>query len=173
MILIQTLLYLLSIIAITIQLGIVHCTWSSLVFPFLYYNHQLSLSLSLSLSLLPQTTLQEVNQHNSVLLQDIVHEKKQSQLRTKDLEKDIEVLRSENSHLSKALSSMEEERDNARHHKADLQRKLSLCETKLSEVWTMYLLLFYFYMYMYIYLHVHVYVLSKHLSIQLLSLSLS
>ena len=93
------------------------------------------LSLSLSPSPSPsQTTLQEISQQNSALLQDIANEKKQAQLRTKDLEKDIEVLRSENSHLSKALSLMEEERDNARHHRAETQRKLSSCETKLTEV---------------------------------------
>lgn len=58
----------------------------------------------------------------------------QSNEENSDFRKDIELLRSESSHVSTELARAEQERDNAIAATSELQQKLSDCEQQLAEV---------------------------------------
>lgn len=51
-----------------------------------------------------------------------------------DLQKDIEVLRSENSHISAELGRSEEEKEHGQAVNDELRQKLTVCEKKLTQV---------------------------------------
>ena len=50
------------------------------------------------------------------------------------MKKDIDLLRSENSHLSKSLSSAEKEHGELQLHHQELQGKMDVCEKKQAQV---------------------------------------